>query len=315
MKLFLILLTLSFSISSFAQKRPEWVNNPSKKCKKTDICSVGSGINREAANADAQLQLARIFDNKIAGSFSQKISSDNSHVSETSSEEITQNTEVILKGVTVIETFDDGESVYLLASLNKSKSASMIKNDIEVLDQKIKDLTDNSKGLRQAEVQRLFEQRQILDQRHEFLAGRSIPHTHNLSEMTSKRKREVASLITHVYLDEDEPKAIEQQLATLLSKNGLRITRGQVLNPSANFIVTGELSSEKQYLKVEGFEKYSFRLKISAKNASKRISTGEIMLSTEETGRNFSQAHSKAISVFKDQLEEKLGELNIEEIN
>lgn len=315
MKLFFIIITLSLSLNSFAQKKPEWISNPSKKCKKTELCSVGSGINREAANADAQLQLARIFDNKISGSFSQKVSSDNSKVSDYSSEEITQSTDMILKGVTVLESFDDGESVYLLASLNKSKTASMIKNDIDVLDQKIKDLSENSKGLRQAEVQKLFEQRQILDQRHEFLTGRGISHTHNLAEMTSKRKRDVASLVTHVYLDEDEPKAIEQQLAGILSKNGLKITRGQVLNTSANFIVTGELSSEKQYLNVDGFEKYSFRLKISAKNSSKRISSGEIMLSTEETGRNFAQAYGKAIAVFKEQLEEKVGELNIEDVN
>lgn len=306
------LFVLLFSFSALAQKAPSWVNDPGKKCKKTELCAVGSGINKDAASADASVQLARVFNNQIKSSFTQNVKSINQKIDESISEEIEQKTELILQGVVIGEGFDDGESYHVFASLNKAKAASAIKSEIDSLDEKIKGLMQGSGTAKIKQAEKIFEQRQILNQRHQFLTGRSIATDISFTEIITTSSKGQAGLITHVYLDEDEPKEMEQHLAELLSKDGLKITRGQTLNKSANFIITGELIAEKQYLKVEGFEKYAFHLKLSAKDALKKISSGELKLSAVETGRNFSQVQEKALFNIKEQLNERLHELNIE---
>lgn len=306
---------LLFTFSAYAQKKPSWVNDPSKKCQKSEICVVGTGINKDAATADANVQLARVFNNEVSSEFSQTVNAKNNNVDEVISESINQKTNVILKGVIIGEGFDDGESYHVFASLNKSKAAQTIKSEIDALDEKIKGLMQGkgTGAIKQAE--KLFNERQILNQRHQFLTGRSIATDVSFTEIISTNMKQASDFITHLYLDEDEPKEIEQFLAQELSKSGYKITRGQVLNKNANFIITGEFISEKQYLNVEGFEKYAFHLKLSAKDSAKKISTGELKISATETGRNYSQAQEKAISQIKEQLEERISELNIEKIN
>jgi hypothetical protein len=69
--------------------------------------------------------------------------------------------------------------------------------------------------------------------------------------------------------------------------------------------------ADKQYLNVEGFEKYSFHLKISAMN-DKKVGTGEFDFSIVESGRNFSQAHDKAMPKIKEEIKDKISELKID---
>ena len=306
---------LMITFSALAQKSPSWINDPSKKCKKTEICAVGSGINKEAAIADSHVQIARVFNTEVNSHFNQTITSNNSEVDESISEEISLKTSVLLKGVVTGEGFDDGESYHIFASLNKSKAAAAIKSEIDSLDDKIKGLMSAGGTLAGKQVEKLFEERQVLNQRHQFLTGRSIATDVSFTEIISSNKKAVENFITHLYLDEDEPKIIEQYLAQELTKSGHKITRGQVLNKSANFIITGELISEKQYLNVSGFEKYAFHLKLSAKDSAKKISTGELKVTATETGRNYSQAQEKALSQIKEEINQRIFELNIEKIN
>ncbi len=310
-KLLISFLLLSFSISSYA-KEPKWVSDISKGCKsKSEHCAVGTGVSRNKAEQNSRVALAKIFQNKVSSSFKSKLSSSGSSTYEDMSEEIMETTQMALEGLEIKKTYEDKLNFYALAVVNKRKTSNGFKREIEKIDDKMQVYIEDSSASSAVKLEKEFIKRESLAKSYEFLTGRALPSKITFDQVFNTKKEIVGSTVVHVYLDEDEPKSIEALTAKLLSEAGYKTTSGRVRNKHSTHIVTGEVTSDKQYMKIDGFEKYAITVKIAAKNRGK-IETGHLTFTTTETGRNYSQAYNKALVNIKEYLKENLTMLNIE---
>jgi hypothetical protein len=306
-----LIFAICFSICSFAIEKPKWVDDVSKGCTKKEICAQGEGTNREAASLNANLAISKILDNKIESKFTSKIESENSKLSESINEEIKQVTASALSGVEINKFYEEGEKVYALAVLDKTKAAKTIKKEIDSIDEKMLALSKDSESSSKVKLEGLYLKRELLERKHNFFTGADLPSPLKYEDVFNSKKDATKNMIVHVYLDEDEPKLVEQALAKEISGLGYKVTRGQVRHTDSTHIVTGEVLADKEYMQVEGFEKYNFHAKISAMNA-KRVGTGEFQYSVTESGRNFSQASDKAMPKIKEEIKEKIVDLKID---
>ncbi len=308
----IIILTLLLSTSLFAKdKDPKWVKDPSKSCKKSELCAIGEGESLSRAKRAARLAIGKIFNTRVKSQFKENISSENGSLNEKTSDEIEEITDVVLEGVIIKKNHETKTGYFALAALNKRKAAENFKREIRKLDEKMLVLMEDSTAGSLMKVEPLYKKREELNSRVAFLTGMGIDPVVSYEDVFKGKKAATGSMIVHVYLDEDEPKAIEAVLAKALSDRGYKTTSGRVRNKNSTHIVTGEYVAEKQYMKVEGFEKYKFLLKVKAATMEK-VESGAMTTSVITTGRNFSQAMEKALPEFKEFINANINKLNIE---
>ncbi len=310
-KIILIIFLLSFSFISQA-KAPKWIKDISKGCKKkTELCAVGTGVSRNKAEKFARVALAKIFENKISSNFKSKLSSSGSSSYEEMSEEIMESTQMAMEGLEIKKTHEDKLNFYALAVINKRKMAKGLKREVGKIDEKMQFYLEDDSPSSKVKLEKNYIRRESLSKSYEFLTGIDLPSEITFDQVFNSKKEVIGNTVVHVYLDEDEPKSIEAITAKLLSDAGYKTTSGRVRNKNSTHIVTGEVTADKQYMKVEGFQKFAITVKISAKNSA-RVETGHLTYTTTETGRNFSQAYNKGLVSIKKYLKENLTTLNIE---
>jgi hypothetical protein len=127
-------------------------------------------------------------------------------------------------------------------------------------------------------------------------------------EVVNKR---LSSLIENVSVQveiesQDELKKI---IEASLSQMGYKVVLKK--SEAATHLLTGELTQEKQHLKVTGFEKYKYSLKLEAARVGASLKK-VIKHDLEVTGRDLSQADSAAMVQMKDFLDNNLAYLNIQ---
>ncbi|MBT7609401.1 MAG: LPP20 family lipoprotein [Bacteriovoracaceae bacterium] len=305
---------LSFAIfTTITQaKEPAWVKDISKGCKKRkELCAVGIGEGKGQATRHARVELAKIFENKLSSKFKSNLSSSGQDILEDLSEEIEETTDVVLEGVSIKATYEDSTDFYALAVVNKSKVISGLMKEIRKIDEKMKVLVSENSGSATVKLERYYLKREILLKKYEFLSGGSIKSPVSFGEIFAKKKATVNSMIIHVYVDEDDPKLMEAAIVKSLSDSGYRITTGRKRNKHSTHVVTGELVTDKQYMKVEGFEKYKINLKLSAWSKGK-VETGHLNFSSTEVGRSESQAFEKAVPKLESYIQDNITKLNID---
>jgi hypothetical protein len=299
-----------YSLSLWA-KPPRWINDVSKVCKKSELCAVGEGESLSFAKRNARLALAKIFSTKIQTKFAQEVASYGGHISEQTSDKITESTDEILEGVEIRKSYNGKLYVYALAVLNKHKAARLLAQKIQQIDKRLKVFVQDNSASAAAKMQELFVQREALNRRYMFLTGMGIKSPISFEQVYKAKQKNMSNLIIHVYVDEQVPKLLESQIAQFLSKQGYRITTGRNLNKSATHILTGSVKAEKQYMKVDGFKKYKFQVELSSSNR-KRVELGHVVFSDIETGRSYQQAYEKAIPILLKGLSDNINKLNFD---
>lgn len=302
---------LFFMMFSLHAKTPKWVKDPEKACKKSELCAVGEGESLSRAKRAARLAIGKIFNTRVKSKFSESISSENGSLNEKTSDEIEEITDVVLEGVEIKKHHETKTGYMALASLNKRKAAANFTREIQKLDEKMTVLMEDYTAGSLMKVEPLYKKREMLNARVAFLTGAGVPPVVSYEDVFKGKKAAADSMIVHVYLDEDEPKAVESVLSKVLSDRGYKITSGRVRNKSSTHIVTGEYVADKQYLKVDGFEKYKFILKVKASNAQK-VESGNLTTEVITTGRNLAQCMEKALPEIQEYLKKNIEKLNIE---
>ncbi len=308
-KFIIACLLLAFSLSSFAA--PDWTSDAKKACKSSELCAVGTGDTRSVADRNARVALSKIFDTKISSKLATSLKSSGSDVEESVSEDISEATETALAGVEIKKSAEDKTSFFSLAVVNKMKAANGFKKEIESIDEKMKAIIKEGEGLEKVKLEKLYVKREVLNRQYQFLTNKSIESPISYEEIFAAKKSATSNVVIHVYLDEDEPKTVESALARSLSEAGFQATSGQTRNKNSTHVITGEFVADKQYLNVDGFEKYKFVLKIKAMKADTKVESGHLNHEVVETGRNYSQAADKAIPKFQDYIKENIESLNL----
>ena len=308
-KLFIAILLLLGSFATTAA--PDWTTDSKKACKSSELCAVGTGDTRSVSERNARVALSKIFDTKISSKLASSLSSSNADVQESVSEDINEATETALSGVEIKKSFEDKTSFYSLAVVNKMKAAAGFKKEIESIDGQMKVIAKDGESIEKVKLEKLYIKREVLNKQYQFLTNKSIECPLSYEEIFSAKRSASTNVVIHVYLDEDEPKTVEGALARSLSDLGFQATSGQTRNKNSTHVITGEFVADKQYMNVEGFEKYKFVLKVKAMKADTKVESGHLNFEVTETGRNYSQAADKAIPKFQEYIKNNIESLNL----
>ncbi len=280
-----------------------------------------------AAQIAARAELSKIFSAEVKGRLHSSTSSNSKTQKDVVRGEITddvfmtveEKSEGVINAAAIKQTYEDKNNFYALVALKKDEAAKAILSEIQLIDEKIVAFfKENSRGSL-ARALKLYEERQLLHWRYEFLSGTAYPCPIRYQEMVDKKlviTKKTISVLLVVDLFSDTSakkkwgKEIEHMAAKFLLDRDYKVS----LRPKDSEhekVLDVELEKEKMHFDVDGFEKYKITAVFSAKNkAGEKIS--QINFVSEFTGRNFEQALENALPEIKKFLNDHFDELNFE---
>ncbi|MDR1498980.1 MAG: LPP20 family lipoprotein [Rickettsiales bacterium] len=288
--LFFILLGVVGCFS--AKVLPEWVQDAGKGCDEGHICAIGSGKSPGSAGADARSNLQKVFETKIHSSFSSRLSDRNNMVNEYATENLREETSGFLKGTIISKTFEKDGVFYALTSLNKIKTADGLRYDIEALDDKMSVLLSDKFPLSAKNLEKMYEDRKILNKKYMFLTGRSVPEVvkyENIFDDSINKGKKHFSYFVKV----NDPE-IGSYIESLLIGTGAKIVRDPKL---AQRVLVGKITSRREFLNVDGFEKYTIVLNLE--NLGNNVVSTKLNREVTVTGINYNQIYVKAVEELK----------------
>lgn len=319
MKKTISMISLTFIMNTAIAGQPKWVNNPDEFCPNHELCAVGEATGRMGAEAEARKALSSIFQTKIKASTKVTTESQSSIAVDVveggATEEVTSTvkamTEQVLDGVEIKQFYEDSESVYALAVLNKPEAAKRLKSKINDVDEDIRNFYKDGRRGNLNKALKKFLVRQNLNERYEFLASNRYQAPISKA-MILKKKAAKAKLGTTIFLKVEEVGSAGElkQIAT----NNLIASDYKVVNKADlkhDFILNTKLSAEKEYFNVKGFEKYKFILSFEAQTKQGK-KHGSLETAVTQTGRDFAQAYAKAIPELRKFIADKFDDLNID---
>lgn len=292
-KILVFLFIILFSNTCYSAKLPTWITNVGNECDKNSICATGSGKNLESAKADARSNAQKVFETRVESNFRNEITNRNDITNEYSSDLVNEESSGILKGVEITKTFENEGTFYVLATLDKSKTAKEIEFEIKKLDSKMKILLEDKTFSSNKKLENIYFEREKLNNKHLFLTGKNIVEVVKYDKIF-KNKKELEKTSAIYFIDiKEEDGSINSLIKNLLSENGIKISNNK---QGAKRIIKGSITSKKEFLNVDGFEKYSIILNLETIENGIDINT--LNKKITETGMNYEQIYSKVISQF-----------------
>ncbi|RLA63011.1 MAG: hypothetical protein DRQ89_08025 [Epsilonproteobacteria bacterium] len=312
-----LLLILFYSMNSWG-KVPSWISNLEKSCPKTEICAVGVGRDLNQASAQGREELAKIFKVKVASDTFIKTRSEMTGTSEfiegdifeVSEKDISELTDVVLEGSFLKKSYAKNKT-YALIVLNREDGARIIKGKIDTIDEKIENLYKEGRRGSIFKAIGFFIPREELNAKYDFLVRNKVPPRVSLKRLLELKKKFLDKKVT-IYMASKGParhKEIRDFFTSLLLKMGYRVVTSK--SEKHNYSVDFYLDWKEQYLKVSGFVKYQYDLKLYSYNVVK-IKIGNVSETITETGRNFNQCYRRAKNRFKKYLLENINDINLD---
>lgn len=302
----LFLMTAAQAQAKSKQEKPEWINNPYAVCAKEELCAVGVGSGLNSAKADARSGLAKVFEARIKSSFESTLNQNDDETTSKIRDYVSESSDVLLNAVEIKETFDTPTDVYALAVLNKPAAARITQEEIDDLDQKMKALLQEDSPAAAVRLEKLYEQRRGLNQRHIVLTGSPVIEEVTYEQVYGNKKARIGK--RHIFLSvAGKPdKAFDQTVRGVLKENGYTFAN-EADGRTPRVIIS--LQPEKQYSNIDGFVKYAYHFTMKAPD--KKGKTIDVLATTlTETGRNERQAFSNALESLKAYLNENVLNLN-----
>ena len=268
---------------------PKWVNDPKLECKEENICAVGIGNNYNLAISDAKNNIQKYFETKISSSFrNELINNNDNNIKEYSNEFINEETLGVLKGVEVLKTYNKNKMFYALVSLDKNKVINEVKNEIQSIDEKMLVLIDETSTISSKKLEKMFSQREELNKKYLFLTNTKIPEIVRYEDIINNKNRNKKNSINY-YVDTNN------EDAKLLLNNLITESGGNITNKieDAGITIKGKITTKKEFLQVNGFEKYSVTMEVSSIKDGKIINT--LTKKETDTGMSYTQVYSKCI--------------------
>lgn len=288
------------------KEKPEWINNPYTVCNKAELCAVGIGAGLNSAKADARSGLAKVFEARIKSSFEAALNQNNDETTSKIRDYISESSDVLLNAVEIKETFETPTDIYALAVLNKPVAARITQEEIDDLDQKMKALLQEDSPAAAVRLEKLYEQRRGLNQRHIVLTGSPVIEEVTYEQVYGNKKVRIGKRHIFLRVAGRPDKAFDQAVRSVLKENGYTFA---AIPDDRTPPVTISLQPEKQYSNIEGFVKYAYHFTMKAPDKNGKII--DVLATTLiETGRNEQQARSNALESLKVYLNENVLTLN-----
>jgi hypothetical protein len=318
--LFLLLLVLISCASPKQQKEkslfaPEWVNEPMKGCDETrELCASSEGSGSITADANARKSLAQIFSTKIESKMNvtQTLNSSlggdslQGEGKEFYANEVAEITDQILEGVEIKARYVDSGTHFSLARLDKIEASNRIRSKIKLIDEELVILNRDLKKSHYGKMKKILKFREDLNARYEFLAGARIPSKVSLDDILKKKK--LTSPVNLIFLRVSNQDFLTM-IQEILSERGFKFT--DIEGGNHDIVIELLIRNKKEFLNVDGFEKYSFDISLNSQTRSKQ-NLGTVKFNQVSIGRNFDQALSKIKPDIEDFIINHFDDLNIE---
>lgn len=315
-KLLILLLVSSCSLftkkpdlSESAQGSPTWLYAPYDFCnEKENLCAVGEARTMSAADSEARASLGSIFEVKIQTELSVQSSTTGSvqlaSVREEVQKSLNESVSQVLELVEITKRHKQHGLTYSLASLNREKASDLIYPRLQKLDQEIESLWRTRQRTNFRKLVKLNLEREKLHDKYQIVSGStkapSVTYAEILKWKESRPNLEAISLKVG-----QSPDWLTLKIKEILTESGFRVVKGD-----ADKVISISVESIKEYLNVNGFEKYTFTLNLISLKAGEKhrvVSTSETV-----TGRSQADALLKIKSYFLDYIEQHLSDLDLD---
>lgn len=317
-KLLLLLLVCSCSqlthkkpaLSEDSDQFPTWVYSPYDECLESEnLCATGEGKNAAEAETQAKVNLASIFEVKVQSDFSVSTSQSQSfpwqgQVREEAQQSLREQVDQVLEAVQIRKRFKKDKLSYALAALDRHKVSELLGSRITKLDQEINLLWSQKQRTNIRKIVKLIFERDKLNERYSIVSGAPRVPRVSYDDVLKWRQSKPASEPLALRIGQ-APDWMTEKIKELLTEAGFKLVRGDA--PKA---LTVQVDSIKEFLNVEGFEKYTFTLNMTSIDQGEKNRT--LVTSETVTGRTQADALLKVKHYFTEYIENHLSDLHLD---
>jgi hypothetical protein len=297
-------------LSSSSKEVPEWVYSPYEACDESgELCATGEAKSMAAADAQARANLASIFEVKVSSTLTSTQSSKSTfpwqaQVDDEVKTALEESVNEVLENVQVKKHFKKDGLTYALAQLDRNQAAQLIGDRMKKLDTELETYWARRSRTNLRKIMRLHLEREKLNERYATVAGGKRPAKVSYDDIMKWKDSRPAMVPLSLKVGQ-APDWMTEKLKELLTESGFRIVKGE-----ADRVLALNVDSIKEFLNVDGFEKYTFTLNLtSTEDGEKKkvISTSETV-----TGRTQADALLKVKPFFTNYIEEHLSDLHLD---
>ncbi len=298
------------SLSDGHQETPGWLYAPYEHCQEEEeLCATGEAKTLAQADAQARTNLASIFEVKVKSELNASSSSSSSfpwqsEVRQEVQQSMQESVDQVLENVQVKKHYKKDGLTYSLASLDRRKASELLGARLQKIDHELEILWAKKQRTNLRKIVKLNLEREKLNERYSIVAGGGrtpkVTYQDILKWRESRPKAEPLALRVG-----QAPDWMQEKIKELLTESGFRIVKGE-----ADKVLSLNVDSIKEFLNVEGFEKYTFTLNMTSLEAGEKkkvISTSETV-----TGRTQADALLKVKSFFDMYIEQHLSDLDLD---
>lgn len=302
--------TSSVKPPTSADVMPAWVYSPYEYCQdERELCATGEGKSAREADAQARVNLASIFEVKVQSELSTQTSASmgsawHADIKEEVQQSLKESVSQILENVQIKKYYKKDGITHALASLDRQQAGDLLLQRLVKVDDELKVLWVRRQRTNFRRIMRLFMEREKINERYSIVSGQGRPQPVRYEEIIRWRdsRPKAEPLVLRIG---QAPEWMSQRIKELLTESGFKLVKGD-----ASKVLSLNVESIKEFLNVEGFEKYTFTLIMMSldKGEKKKV------LSTSETvtGRNQSDALLKVRNLFTDYIEQNLSQLQLD---
>ncbi len=298
------------SLSENSKETPAWLYSPYDECREEEhLCATGEAKTLSESDAQAKINLASIFEVQVKSELSVHSSSSQtfpwqSEVRQEVQQSIQESINQVLEGVQVKKHFKKAGLTYALASLDRARAADLIGGRMQKIDHELEALWAKRQRTNLRKVVKLALEREKLNERYSLVAGGKRPDKVSYEDIIKWRETRPKAEPLALKIGQ-APDWMQEKIKEILTESGFRLVKGE-----ANKVLSLNVDSIKEFLNVQGFEKYTFTLNMtSTEDGEKKkiISTSETV-----TGRTQADALLKVKTFFVAYIEQHLSDLDLD---
>jgi len=288
---------------------PKWVFAPYEECSEVEeICANGEASESQTAETQAKANLASIFETRIK---SELFEVSNTNVSNQRPDSfytdvtvsINQSVDQLLELVQIKKKFKKDGIVYALASMDKKQASELLEKRIHKLDIKFLNLWRKKQRTSFNQMNKLYLEREKLNERL-IIFNRSLPLSVKWEDVLEWKNNFTETEPIQLRIGV-APDWIHTNLVQQLTEAGF-----EVVQSSADKILKVDFSAIKEFMNVNGFEKYTFTLVLSHIHNGRQLSS--ITAAESVVGKSQADSLLKVKEFFINHISENLSNLRLD---
>lgn len=297
-------------LSESSSEAPAWIYAPYEACsEESELCATGEAKNYTQSDAQARNNLASIFEVKVKSELSVQTSAAQTFpwqgaVREEVQKSLQESVDQILEAVQIKKHFKSKGLAYSLASLDRAKASELIRGRLQKIDDELNTLWAKRSRTNLRRIVRLYLEREKLNERYSIASGSPKPSLMSYKDIMEWKETRTKVVPVALRIGQ-APEWMTEKLKELLTEAGFRIVRGD-----AEKAISMNVDSIKEFLNVEGFEKYTFTMNLTSYEKGEKNKV--LQASETVTGRSQADALLKVKNFFNDYLEQHLSDLHLD---